>query len=264
MPQAILSAMALTSILSLPPVPADHRLFYGSDPLQFGELRLPQTAGPHPVVVIIHGGFWRNRYNLDHITHLAAALTKAGAATWSLEYRRIGDTGGGWPGTGEDILRGIGHLQKIANQYPLDLARVVVVGHSAGGHLALWAAQKTRLKGVVSLAGVADLREAWERKLSDSVVADFLGGSPAEAPDRYRDASPIEHLPLRTPVRLIHGAKDDIVPVAISERYEAAARAKGDDVELIRLPQAGHFELIDPRTAEYKIVEAAVLNLLRR
>src|SRR5260221_7053344 len=127
-------------ILTLPPPKANARIPYGADPLQFGDLRLPSSPGPHPTVIFIHGGYWRNAYNLDHAGHLCAALARAGAATWSIEYRRIGDPGGGWPGTFDDVLHGAEHLAKIGQRYNLDLRRLVASGHSAGGQLVLWLA----------------------------------------------------------------------------------------------------------------------------
>jgi acetyl esterase/lipase len=254
-----------TPILDLTPPPADARIAYGKGPQQFGDLRVPKGAGPFPAAIVIHGGYWRAAYSLDHIGHLCAALTRAGVATWSLEYRRIGDAGGGWPGTGEDVASGAVYLRKLAERYPLDLSRVAAVGHSAGGQLALWLAaqHKIALRGVVSLAGVADLRRAWELRLSDGVVADFLGGSPEQAPERYRQASPMELVPLGVPQRLVHGTKDDIVPIEISRGYQKAAAAAGDDARLIELEGAGHFELIDPRSREWPAVARAVRDLLR-
>ena len=256
-----------TSILDLPPPPADARIAYGDAPQQFGDLRLPKNAAPQsqpfPVAIVIHGGYWRSAYNLEHIGHLCAALTRAGVATWSLEYRRIGDPGGGWPAAGEDVLLGAEYLPVLARRYPLDLTRVVAIGHSAGGQLALWLAaqHKIPLRGVVSLAGVADLRRAWELSLSRGVVAELLGGTPQERPKRYRQASPIELLPLGVPERLLHGTRDDVVPIEISRRFQAAAAAAGDDARLIELPDAGHFDLIDPRTPAWTQVESAVLKL---
>jgi len=216
------------------------------------------------VAVVIHGGYWRSAYSLEHIGHLGAALTRAGVATWSLEYRRLGDPGGGWPAAGEDVSLGAQHLRFLAQRYPLDLTRVVALGHSAGGQLALWLAaqNKVPLRGVVALAAVSDLRRAWELGLSHGVVADLLGGTPEEMPERYRQASPIELLPLHVPQYLLHGTRDDDVPVDISRRYHAAATAAGDDARLIEAPGAGHFELIDPRSPEWKSVEAAVVDLL--
>lgn len=253
-----------TSILELHPPPADARIAYGDAPQQFGDLRMPHGAGPFPVVIVIHGGYWRSAYGLEHIGHLCAALTRAGAATWSLEYRRIGDPGGGWPGAGEDVVRGTQHLKALAAKYPLDLNRVVVIGHSAGGQLALWLAaqHKLPLSGVVALAAVSDLRRAWELRLSRGVVADLLGGTPAEVPERYRQASPIELLPLRVSTRLLHGTVDDTVPIGLSRRYQTAAVAAGDDARLIEVPGTGHFELIDPRAPAWKTVEAAVMDLI--
>jgi len=168
-----------SDILTLPAPAPDERVPYGSDPAQFGDLRLPAGSGPHPVAVVIHGGFWRAAYSLEHIGHLCAALTAAGVATWSLEYRRLGQPGGGWPGTLLDVGQGVDTLRAIAPGRPLDLERVLAIGHSAGGHLALWVAARPRLpvgsplhapsplplRGAVSLAGVADLRRAWELQL---------------------------------------------------------------------------------------------------
>jgi acetyl esterase/lipase len=257
-----------TPILDLPPPPADARIAYGAAPQQFGDLRLPKNASPAalpPVAIVIHGGYWRSAYGLEHIGHLCAALTRAGVATWSLEYRRIGDAGGGWPAAGEDVARGAEYLRTLAQRYPLDLTRVVAIGHSAGAQLALWLAaqHKFQLRGVVSLAGVTDLRRAWELGLSRGVVAELLGGTPDEQPLRYHQASPIELLPLGVPERLLHGSKDDVVPIEISRRFDQAAAAAHDDARLIELPDAGHFELIDPRTDAWATVQAAVLDLLK-
>ena len=263
-------------ILELPPPPADERLVCGPSASQFGDLRLPGGAGPHPVVVLVHGGYWRDRYSLEHLGHLAAALTAAGLATWSLEYRRLGQPGGGWPGTFLDVARGADALRELAAGRRLDPDRVIAMGHSAGGHLAVWLAARRRippgdplaatdplpLRGVVSLAGVADLRRGWELRLSDGVVEQLLGGTPEQVPQRYLAGSPFELLPLGLPQILIHGTEDDAVPFAISRRYLEAARAAGDPAELIPLPGAGHFEAIDPRSAAWPTVLDAARRLL--
>jgi acetyl esterase/lipase len=249
----------MTGILDLPPVPHDLRELYGADAQQFGDLRVPSGSGPFPVVVVIHGGFWRAEFDLEHIGHLCTALKSRGVATWSLEYRRIGNRGGGWPGTFDDIAAGFDHLTALRGRFALDLGKIVAMGHSAGGQLALWLAARKRgaLRGVVSLAGVADLRRAWDLRLSGGVVAEFLGGPPEKVPDRYMLASPIERLPLGVPQRIIHGTKDDIVPFEISRRYTDKA---GAEARLIPLERAGHFELIDPRTPEWKTVQDAVVT----
>ena len=162
--------MRVADVLNLPVNAPDLRSAYGLDSLQFGELRLPEGKGLHPVVVIIHGGCWLNAYDLHLMAPMATALTQAGYATWNLEYRRVGDEGGGWPGTFLDIAAGLNHLKQLASAYDLDLSRIVVIGHSAGGHLALWLAGQHQLpgdseiftrnlvpiSGVVSLAGITD------------------------------------------------------------------------------------------------------------
>ncbi len=240
------------------------RIHYGSGEFHFGELRFPESKGPHPVAIVIHGGFWRALYGLDYIGPACDALTAAGIATWNIEYRRIAQAGGGWPGTFDDVSTAADHLQSIAPKFNLDLNHVIAIGHSAGGHLALWlGTRKKWLRGVISLAGVADLRSAWELKLSNSVVAEFLGGSPDEVPDRYKFASPIEELPLGLPQKLFHGTLDDSVPYEISQRYVQAAKLRGDDVELITLENAGHFEFVDPRTTEFSMVREIALSLIQ-
>jgi len=240
------------------------RSFYGSGTLQFGDLRVPDGVPSSAVAIVIHGGFWRNRYGLDYIVPMCEALTAVGIATWNLEYRRIGDSGGGWPGTFEDVAAGAEHLKSLSSEFKLDLNRVLTVGHSAGGHLAFWlASEKKWLSGAVSLAGVLDLRRAWELGLSENAVAQFLGGSPEAVPDRYDFASPLERLPIRIPQKLFHGTADTSVPYEISERYTRAAKSRGDTAELIAFEGAGHFEVVDPRTKEFERIRGIIVAMLR-
>lgn len=262
-------------ILDLPPPPADERIPYGGHPLQFGDLRLPTGPGPYPLVIYVHGGFWRARYDLTHAGHPCAALTAAGIATWNVEYRRIGN-GGGWPETFLDVAAAADHARELASRHPLDLERAIAVGHSAGGHLALWLAGRDRippgttlhrpvpvpLRGAVSLGGVVDLRRTWELRLSGGVVRELVGATPDEAPERYAAASPPELLPLGVPQTLIHGTEDESVPYELSVRYHAAATAAGDEVTLIPLEGVGHFEPVDPRSAVWTRTLGAVQALL--
>jgi acetyl esterase/lipase len=251
------SAMS-QEILQLAPPKADERVSYGHGPQQFGDLRVPAGKGPHPTVLFIHGGFWRNAYSLEHAGHLCAALTKGGVATWNIEYRRLGDPGGGWPGTTDDVLHAAEYLKILAHRYNLDLRRVVASGHSAGGQLALWLAAQMpiELRGVIPLAAVSDLRRAYALQLSNGVVGQFLGGSPDRVPQRYAAASPIELLPISAPQRVIHGTADNIVPFEMSERFAK----KSHNAKLVPLQGAGHFELIDPRAKEWETVRKNILE----
>ena len=262
-------------ILELPAPGADARLSYGPDPFHFGDLRLPAGPGPHPAVVVIHGGFWRARYGLEYFGHACAALATQGFATWNVEYRRIGNPGGGWPGTFQDVALATGYLREIGPTHNLDLERVVTLGHSAGGHLAFWLAgrhpippgdplhggEPLPLRGAISLAGVVDLRRAWHLRLSEDVVQEFIGGTPDQLPERYASASPIELLPLGVPQILIHGTEDESVPFEISQGYNEVAVARGDDASLVTLEGAGHFEVVDPRSREWASIVDAVRRL---
>ena len=266
--------LTFEDITKLPAPPASFRIAYGSDPSQFGELRLPSGKGPFPVAVVIHGGCWYSEYDLKHLASLSAALTGLGIATWSLEYRRIGNVGGGWPGTFQDVANGTDYLRVLAHTHALDLKRVITVGHSAGGQLALWLAARShlpkdsplyspdplRLRGVVALAGITDLRTY--RPNCGDAVNKLLGGSPDEVPLRYQQTSPIELLPMRVPQRLIHGDRDDKVPLSQSNDYEAQAKTRHDDVKLTVVAGAGHFDLIAPGSSAWRAVENAVRSLL--
>lgn len=258
-------------ILSKPAPPADSRLAYGPDPNQFIDLRFPKgdtsKKAPLPLVINIHGGYWRAAYNLEHAGHLCAALTKQGLATANLEYRRIGNEGGAWPGTFEDIRSAYQFLVQHAAAHNLDSAKIVVMGHSAGGQLALClAAHEPSVARVISLAGVVDLQRAYDLHLSHDAVVEFLSGTPSEVPDHYREADPMKLSIRHANQWLIHGLADDTVPPSFSRDYVSAkerrAGAEKEDVHLLEVEGAGHFDPIDPTSTAWKQVQDAVLRLV--
>ena len=255
----------------------DACLRYGDDPNQFAELRFPSGRGPFPVLFVVHGGFWQSRYDLSHIGHLCAALTSKGMITCSIEYRRIGNPGGGWPGTFQDISLATRNIvQTTSTDVRFDHARTAILGHSAGGHLALWLAgshriskgsplhmdQRQAITNAISLAGVTDLRLAWKQKLGHGIVTRLMGGTPDECPDQYYAGSPIELLPTGASQVLVHGTDDDTVPLSQSEAYVEKAEKLGDWPTLLKLDDVGHYELIDPESEAWPLVAKAVLSLL--
>jgi acetyl esterase/lipase len=255
--------LSAEDILSQPQPPPDERVSYGSDANQFLEVRLPRTKPPHPVLLNIHGGYWRAKYNLDHAGHLCEALRTSGIATFNTEYRRVGNPGGGWPGTFEDIRSAYRFLQQEHSRFHLDLTRLVVMGHSAGGQLALClAAHEPSLRNVISLAGVIDLKQAFSRHLSNDAVAEFLGGNPSAVPDHYREADPMELTIPHTHQWLIVGSEDDTVPAEFSRAYVAEKKKVGESVELIEIPHTDHFALIDPASGAFGEVRKAALGTL--
>ena len=269
--------MQAADLTALPQPPADYTIAYGAGTQQVAELRLPKGQGLHPVVVVVHGGCWETPWAMDHVRSLTAALTAEGVATWSLEYRRLGDPGGGWPGTFEDVAAGTDYLNAIAVAHRLDLDRVVALGHSAGGHLALWLAARQRLpeasplrgrrplrlRGVIALAPIPDLRAGAAGRVCGDAIPRLLGGSPAEGQARLRESSPIELLPLGLPQWLVCGAEDRLVPNELSRLYQQAATKAGDDVRLEMVEGIGHFELVDPKGVAWPSVRRAVAALLR-
>jgi acetyl esterase/lipase len=227
------------------------------------------------VVVLIHGGCWRSEFDLTYIRKLAAAITREGVATWTVEYRRVGNPGGGWPGTLQDVARGTDHLRAVARDHPLDLDRVLAMGHSAGGQLALWLGARKRLSdrepfaasapliphAVLGLAPAPDLAFLHETKACEGAIDALMGGSPASVPERYRAASPSELVPLGIPQTLVLG-RHDLSWNPVGRRYYDAARAAGDEVLVIEAPDSGHFEMIDPDSSTWPIVRDAVRKLL--
>jgi acetyl esterase/lipase len=242
---------------------------YGPDRAQFGELYRPAAPTHDGTVVIVHGGFWRARYGLDLGAPLARDLAGRGFTCWNLEYRRVG-AGGGWPGTFHDVAAGIDHLLELE----VNTSRVVAVGHSAGGHLAVWAAgrrllpdgwpgsrPRVELCAAVSQAGVLDLTVAGRSGVGASAVADLLGAGFADQPDRYRLADPIGWVPLPVPVLCVHAPLDDNVPLAQSTAYVAAATRAGGQA-LLHEVDGDHFTVIDPRSAAWAVVRDALPDLL--
>ena len=216
---------------------------YGDHPSQVCDL----YRGGESVVVLIHGGFWRARYGRDLEAPLVDDLVGRGWTVWNVEYRRLGD-GGGWPATFEDVEAAVSVLGD-------DRSRAVAIGHSAGGQLAVWAAQRAGLAGAVSQAGALDLDELWRLGTSDGVVGELLGGGPDDVPERFDAASPARQLPLSVPVLLVHGELDEDVPVHISREFAAAAGC-----ELAVFDDEGHYEHLDPSSKSWR----AVLDWLAR
>jgi acetyl esterase/lipase len=272
--------MTPADLQSLPARDADHRVPYGDDPNQFADLRLPSTRGPHPVVVLVHGGCWKANYaTLRDLAPMGDALKGAGIASWNIEYRRLGHPGGGWPGTYADVGRAIDHLRQVAPRHDLDLSRVAVVGHSAGGHLAMWTAMRQRLspksslfsadplplRGVINLAGTIDMRENiahMERECRDTVVTSVLGGTPASVPERYREVTATTMVPLGVEQILIWGEHEEFMPLPLARRHVDAAIKAGDRARLIVIPGIGHFESASPRSTAWRTVLEAIRSLL--
>jgi acetyl esterase/lipase len=260
---------------SLPSVAPTVIARYGVDSLQGGELRMPSGAGPFPVAVVIHGGCWTVGFaTLKNTAPLASAITELGVATWNIEYRQVGNPGAGWPGTFLDVAAGIDYLRTLATKYSLDLNRVVLVGHSAGAHLALWGAGRSRLPAESPIRGQNPLRVSAAvaidgpgdiiglvgpdaRICGKQVIAGLMGGTPTEQAGRYREASPQEILPLGVPQYLVAAQvlrPDDAL------QYQARARTAGDSVAVLPVTNGGHFDVIGPGRPAFP----AVLSFIRQ
>jgi acetyl esterase/lipase len=274
--------ISYTDLLARPRPQSTKVESYGTAKEQTGELFLPKGAGPHPVIVLIHGGCWLAELpGTELMDYIAADLQKRGFAVWNIEYRRVGEAGGGYPGTFLDIADALDHLRTLAPANALDLSRVVVVGHSAGGHLALWAAARGRLAktsplyrknpmaiaGVVSLAGIADLAAYRANGPSacggPSTIDGLVGPSKAAHQDVYADTSPAALLPIGVRQEIVSGSLDHIVPTHFAAEYTAKAKAAGDNATTLDIADAGHFELIDPTSAAWKTIEPLIEAMMK-
>ncbi|MYD09910.1 MAG: alpha/beta hydrolase [Chloroflexi bacterium] len=259
--------------LGFPRVEPDIRYRYGDDPLQFGELTLPRSAPPHPVVVLVHGGGYQEKYDLNPLGSLVASLADDGLAVWNIEYRRHGN-GGDFPQMFLDVGAAADHLRQIADAQNLDLDKVISMGHSAGGHLALWLAARHRIdrssplfvetpvavRAVLALAPVGDIALLASTVGDDNALLTVMGGRPADAPDNYRNGSPSELLPAGKPQTIIVGSEDRDI-LSNSRAYVEAAKEAGDSPRLTVLPDAGHFEVVHVQSPAWIDVKRAVSQL---
>ena len=271
--------ITVQDVLSGEPIPADHRIAYGDHPMQFGDLRIPEGEGPFPYAILIHGGCWRDIATLQYFDRVAEALTDLGVITWNIEYRPVNVEGGGWPNTFLDVAMAVDKLRDIEQDMGLGMSSIITVGHSAGGHLALWAAGRPRIPerselymedplpigGVISLAGIPELRRY--RQLEDNpcgagIIDELMGGGPREVPDRYLAGSPFQMLPLNVRQLHITGRNDDIASFRQVAPYNYEAQSAGDVSDMMVLPDTGHYEVVWPGSDAWTRVEGAVRNLL--
>ena len=277
---AIVSADMHPNEVAALQAPAPDRISsYGEDPLQFGELRLPEGAGPFPVVVVIHGGCWTRGFaTADYTDVLAAEITAMGYATWNVEYRQVGDPGAGWPGTFQDWGNALDHLRVLAESEPLSLEQIVVIGHSAGAHAALWLGVRPNIRdavyltghtpvrphAVVAIDGIADLG-GWigpdATVCGKPVIAPLMGGTAREVPERYALASPIENTPLGINQYLV---ASKVMTPEMAKAYAEIARAKGDSVEVLQVIDGGHHDIMAPTTEQWKEQVRPFLEALLR
>lgn len=270
--------ISFDSLAALTAPAPTQRIAYGGGPMQFGNLRLPKGPGPHPVVLFIHGGCYLSRYDIAHARALEQAFADSGYAVWSIEYRRVGDDGGGWPGTFQDVAAGADHLRVLAPKFSLDLRRVVAAGHSAGANFALWLASRERLRresplyadkpievgAVLALAPATDLEGLHTQGVCGGVIDKLMGGSPQSVADRYRDVSPTQLIPIGVPQVVIIGGQDRSWGPS-GRVYERAVAAANDRlVRVVDAPAAGHFDLVAPTTSTWPIVMNSLRDLFRQ
>ncbi len=271
------SNISLKDLSKLPVTPPDAILSYGNDSLQFGELRIPNLSADvlAPIIVLLHGGCWLAAYDLHLMDPMATDLVSRGFAVWNIDYQRVGDQGGGFPGTFNDVISGVNHLLEIEKQYPIDLDQVILMGHSAGGHLALWAAQpksdevethlRVNVKGIISLAGITDLEHYYEEEEGKcgSSIKSLMGGSPIDVPERYKMFSPQDFHEMPTDITLVQGLNDRIVPHEMVERFYEKFK-NTSDVHLVSVPDGGHFDVIAPNTTSWPHILVACNAFLSR
>ncbi|MEM7250243.1 MAG: alpha/beta hydrolase [Pseudomonadota bacterium] len=255
------------------------RVAYGPERRHFGDVYLPSQgdapAGGWPIALLVHGGCWRDQFGLEPLGQLAAALAEQGVVVWNIEFRRLGG-GGGWPTTFLDVARAADHIPSLRERFPIDPTRAIAVGHSAGGHLVLWLASRFSIPveselassapfqfhAAVALAGIPDLSRASDQAICRGAPAELVGGAPSEFPARYHAASPYERLPLRRRQVHVIGGEDALVPASYVRECVGRANAVDDDVSLVVVPEAGHFEIVTAGSVAWPAVERAVLGAI--
>ena len=273
-PMAHAEPASLDDYMRQPRRRADEVVHYGPAPSQVAELFLPKAKGPHPVVALLHGGCFLEQYQgFPQTSALAADLAGRGYAVWNIEYRKLGEAGAGYPGTFQDVAAAFDALRAEAPKHDLDLSRVVAIGHSAGGHLALWAASRSRIPSssplhaanplkigaVISLAGIGDLKgqaKAWAIPCGEDTLDRLLDTAHRKAP--YADTSPAELLPTGVRVVMVHGVFDHVMPPYTGRAYAEQVRKAGDPVEVVIVPNAGHFDLVIPSTVAWAEIVAVL------
>lgn len=249
-------------------------LAYGEAPSHIGDLFMPEGDGPFPVAMIIHGGFWRDGYYRDSTHGIAADLAKRGIVAWNIEYRRVGPSGGGYPESHQDVLYALNYLKVLEKEHSLDLSRVAVVGHSAGGYLSVWASSIPvgELEGVmpkpqvpvtlsISLAGVSDLDEAHKSGGGERAATHFLKSAAGdEALRKQLSVGYLQYSP-ETKLILVHGTNDDYVPVELSEYTLELLHTRNDvAADIMVFPGSGHNEFVDPQSKEWQQVATLIEN----
>lgn len=239
---------------------------YGTDVFQEGDLYIPNKK-PLAILCLYHGGFWLMPYGREQLTPIAIDLARKGFIVWNVEYRRIGAVGGGWHGTFDDVISSINHLKTLCRKYHhFDLTKVVVIGHSAGGQLAIWSGKQyenrsftadmlqIRPNQIIGLAPVVNLEKAFKNKLGNNSVFQLLGGSPKDVPERYACTDPMRMVPLNTPQLLIHGSLDDELPIEWTRDYVRSTQVAGSDIEYIEINDGGHMDFVDPDSNSISIL----------
>jgi len=267
---------SVQAYMTQPQVKADARIAYGEAPAQVVELFVPKGKGPHPVVILLHGGCYLAEYQgLPQMSGVAADLARRGFAVWNVEYRKLGEPGSGYPGTFLDVADAVDRIRAEAQRYQLDTSRVVALGHSAGGHLALWAAARhnlpkssplwradpLKIRTVISLGGIGDLKgqgDVFAGACGAEPIPAIIGKAARETP--YADTSPAELLPIGARVVMISGAFDHVMPPFTGRAFVAKLRKAGDSADVIALPDAGHYDVVIPTTEAWKQVAATVAH----
>ena len=258
------------AVAALTAPPPTLREAYGTDSLQFGELRLPRGPGRFPAIVLVHGGCWLSQYDYRYLSAMAQTLADSGYAVWTIEFRRVGNPGGGWPNTFLDVARATDHLRELAKRFPIDTNRVVAVGHSAGGQLALWLPTRRhlgadsplyvksplRVRGVLSVDGITDMGAFARAKGTgcNAATSRLMGGMPDSVPERYAQVDPIARVPLGVPSRLLYGYLDQIVTMDQARSFAARAHAAGDESQWTLLETSGHFDAVSPASSVFQHV----------